>query len=202
MVAQNRQWRNIFALSLSLFLLSVSTRSHAHPSQPILVSLFSLRIPEGQAEAGSLAAGRLRSLEDQLTRAKQKIHSFQKLTGDGKQARDTFKKKKKVVGKEEAPTFNLLQLSSDDDGAGPSDGQGHVCVCHSKQWSEGQGRLLGWGGCVCVWMKGKQSECLQWQRRKEREEKRGRQRENKKGHVSVEGSTGSAFPSCRRGRKS
>ncbi|CAJ1077102.1 alpha-(1%2C6)-fucosyltransferase [Xyrichtys novacula] len=43
----------------------------------------SLRIPEGQAEAGSLAAGRLRSLEDQLTRAKQKIHSFQKLTGDG-----------------------------------------------------------------------------------------------------------------------
>ncbi|MEQ2310053.1 Alpha-(1,6)-fucosyltransferase [Ameca splendens] len=42
----------------------------------------SLRIPEGQAEAGSLAAGRLRSLEDQLTRAKQKIHSFQKLTGD------------------------------------------------------------------------------------------------------------------------
>ncbi|TMS12513.1 Alpha-(1,6)-fucosyltransferase [Larimichthys crocea] len=30
----------------------------------------SLRIPEGQAEAGSLAAGRLRSLEDQLTRAK------------------------------------------------------------------------------------------------------------------------------------
>ncbi|MEQ2165403.1 hypothetical protein GOODEAATRI_016497 [Goodea atripinnis] len=40
------------------------------------------QIPEGQAEAGSLAAGRLRSLEDQLTRAKQKIHSFQKLTGD------------------------------------------------------------------------------------------------------------------------
>lgn len=42
------------------------------------------RIPEGQGEAGSLAAGRLRSLEDQLTRAKQKIHSFQKLTGDGR----------------------------------------------------------------------------------------------------------------------
>lgn len=41
------------------------------------------RIPEGQVEAGSLAAGRLRSLEDQLTRAKQKIHSFQKLTVDG-----------------------------------------------------------------------------------------------------------------------
>lgn len=46
---------------------------------------FSPRIPEGQVEPGSLAAGRLRSLEDQLTRAKQKIHSFQKLTGDGKQ---------------------------------------------------------------------------------------------------------------------
>lgn len=42
------------------------------------------RIPEGQADAGSLAAGRLRSLEDQLSRAKQKIHSFQKLTGDGR----------------------------------------------------------------------------------------------------------------------
>ncbi|KAJ3606137.1 hypothetical protein NHX12_025658, partial [Muraenolepis orangiensis] len=44
-------------------------------------------IPEGQAEAagGSLAAaGRLRSLEDQLTRAKQKIQSFsQRLVGDG-----------------------------------------------------------------------------------------------------------------------
>ncbi|XP_041814482.1 alpha-(1,6)-fucosyltransferase [Chelmon rostratus] len=43
----------------------------------------SLRIPEGQAEAGSLAAGRLRSLEDQLTRATKKIQSLQKLTGDG-----------------------------------------------------------------------------------------------------------------------
>lgn len=42
------------------------------------------RIPEGQAEAGSLAAGKLRSLEDQLSRAKQKIHSFQKLSGDGR----------------------------------------------------------------------------------------------------------------------
>uniref|UniRef100_A0A4W5QND3 GT23 domain-containing protein n=1 Tax=Hucho hucho TaxID=62062 RepID=A0A4W5QND3_9TELE len=42
------------------------------------------RIPEGQVEeGGALAVGRLRSLEDQLTRAKQKIHSFQRLTGDG-----------------------------------------------------------------------------------------------------------------------
>ncbi|MED6257972.1 hypothetical protein ATANTOWER_001237, partial [Ataeniobius toweri] len=54
---------------------SLSFRHVAHP-------LTILRIPEGQSEAGSLAAGRLRSLEDQLTRAKQKIHSFQKLTGD------------------------------------------------------------------------------------------------------------------------
>lgn len=60
--------------------------SDVHPSHPLLV-VFLPRIPEGQAEAGSLAAGRLRSLEDQLTRAKQKIHSFQKLTGDGKQGR-------------------------------------------------------------------------------------------------------------------
>lgn len=45
------------------------------------------RIPEGQADAGSLAAGRLRSLEDQLSRAKQKIHSFQKLTGDGRRGK-------------------------------------------------------------------------------------------------------------------
>lgn len=46
------------------------------------------RIPEGQGEAGSLAAGKVRSLEDQLTRAKQKIHSFQKLTGDGRHEGD------------------------------------------------------------------------------------------------------------------
>lgn len=61
----------------------------SHPSHPLLVSS-SPRIPDGQAEAGSLAAGRLRSLEDQLTRAKQKISSFQKLTGDGKKGREGF----------------------------------------------------------------------------------------------------------------
>ncbi|KAJ8009298.1 hypothetical protein DPEC_G00087440 [Dallia pectoralis] len=44
----------------------------------------SLRIPEGQVEeGGALAVERLRSLEDQLTRARQKIHGFQRLTGDG-----------------------------------------------------------------------------------------------------------------------
>lgn len=61
---------------------------HMLPCSPITSSpclFLPPRIPEGQAEAGSLAAGRLRSLEDQLTIAKQKIHSFQKLTGDGKQ---------------------------------------------------------------------------------------------------------------------
>lgn len=63
----------------------LSTDVHMLPCSPITLFVsFSPRIPEGQAEAGSLAAGRLRSLEDQLTRAKQKIHSFQKLTGDGK----------------------------------------------------------------------------------------------------------------------
>ena len=43
------------------------------------------RIPEGQVDVGPMAVGRLRSLEEQLTRAKQKIHSFQRLTGDGEQ---------------------------------------------------------------------------------------------------------------------
>lgn len=59
-----------------IYILTVTPVSSPH-------SLTSHRIPEGQVDAGSLAAGRLRSLEDQLTRAKQKIHSFQKLTGDG-----------------------------------------------------------------------------------------------------------------------
>lgn len=61
------------------------------------------RIPDGQAEAGSLAAGRLRSLEDQLTRAKQKIHSFQKLTGDGKQDRAM----EKVAGQDLAQSLEI-----------------------------------------------------------------------------------------------
>lgn len=65
--------------------------------------VFLPRIPEGQAEAGSLAAGRLRSLEDQLTRAKQKIHSFQKLTGDGKQGRAIWK----VAGKDLAQSLEI-----------------------------------------------------------------------------------------------
>ena len=61
----------------------------------------SSRIPEGQADTGSLAAvGRLRSLEDQLTRAKQKIHSFQKLTGDGKHDRAVYKGSREGFGTE------------------------------------------------------------------------------------------------------
>lgn len=65
---------------------SMSCRTYMYSAAQTMVSLIlpPPRIPEGQAEAGSLAAGRLRSLEDQLTRAKQKIHSFQKLTGDGR----------------------------------------------------------------------------------------------------------------------
>ncbi|KAK7151253.1 hypothetical protein R3I93_012251 [Phoxinus phoxinus] len=43
----------------------------------------SLRMPEGQSD-GPISSGRLRSLEDQLSRAKQKIHSFQRLSGEGK----------------------------------------------------------------------------------------------------------------------
>lgn len=65
---------------VSDFAFSMCTHLRLHPCPR---SSFSYRIPEGQVEAGSLAAGRLRSLEDQLTRAKQKIHSFQKLTPDG-----------------------------------------------------------------------------------------------------------------------
>ena len=59
-----------------------------HPcSCPMLTSSPPLvpRIPEGQVDVGPMAVGRLRSLEEQLTRAKQKIHSFQTLTGDGEQ---------------------------------------------------------------------------------------------------------------------
>ncbi|XP_073789892.1 alpha-(1,6)-fucosyltransferase isoform X4 [Danio rerio] len=42
----------------------------------------SLRIPEGQSD-GPISSGRLRSLEEQLSRAKQKIQSFQRLSGEG-----------------------------------------------------------------------------------------------------------------------
>ncbi|XP_057209705.1 alpha-(1,6)-fucosyltransferase isoform X2 [Triplophysa rosa] len=41
----------------------------------------SLRIPEGQSD-GPVSSGRLRSLEEQLSRAKQKIHGFQRLSGE------------------------------------------------------------------------------------------------------------------------
>lgn len=55
-------------------------------------------------------------------------------------------------------------------------------------------------------MKWKRCECpdgrMGESEREERKEKRDGQRENKEGHVSVEGSVGSALPSCRRGRKS
>lgn len=46
------------------------------------------RIPEGQAEAGPMAASRLRTLEDQLIRAKEKITNFQRVSTDGKEKLD------------------------------------------------------------------------------------------------------------------
>ncbi|KAI1897818.1 hypothetical protein AGOR_G00087180 [Albula goreensis] len=42
----------------------------------------SLRMPEGPVETGPGAAGRLRTLEEQLIRAKEKIDSFQKVSGE------------------------------------------------------------------------------------------------------------------------
>lgn len=37
-----------------------------------------------------------------------------------------------------SPALNLLQLSCGDGRAMPMHGQGYVCICHPKQWSEGQ----------------------------------------------------------------
>ncbi|XP_031437164.1 alpha-(1,6)-fucosyltransferase isoform X1 [Clupea harengus] len=42
----------------------------------------SLRIPEGHSERGPVAAEKLHSLEEQLIRAKEKIHSYQQRSGD------------------------------------------------------------------------------------------------------------------------
>ncbi|XP_072555146.1 alpha-(1,6)-fucosyltransferase isoform X2 [Paramormyrops kingsleyae] len=43
----------------------------------------SLRVPEGQADVRPAAAGRLRTLEEQLTQAKEQISSLQRQSGDG-----------------------------------------------------------------------------------------------------------------------
>ncbi|XP_023662503.1 alpha-(1,6)-fucosyltransferase isoform X1 [Paramormyrops kingsleyae] len=48
----------------------------------------SLRIPEGQAETGPMAVSRLRTLEEQLIRAKEKISNFQRVSTDGKEKLD------------------------------------------------------------------------------------------------------------------
>ncbi|XP_016317189.1 alpha-(1,6)-fucosyltransferase-like [Sinocyclocheilus anshuiensis] len=55
----------------------------------------SLRIPEGQSD-GPVSSGRLRSLEEQLSRAKQKIHSFQRLSGDVGPGREQEELRRKV----------------------------------------------------------------------------------------------------------
>ncbi|KAA0708229.1 Alpha-(1,6)-fucosyltransferase [Triplophysa tibetana] len=55
----------------------------------------SLRIPEGQSD-GSVSSGRLRSLEEQLSRAKQQIHGFQRLSGEVGPGRDQEELRRKV----------------------------------------------------------------------------------------------------------
>ncbi|XP_067274322.1 alpha-(1,6)-fucosyltransferase isoform X1 [Pseudorasbora parva] len=55
----------------------------------------SLRIPEGQSD-GPVSSGRLRSLEEQLSRAKQKIHSFQRLSGEVGPGREQEELRRKV----------------------------------------------------------------------------------------------------------
>ncbi|XP_030628606.1 alpha-(1,6)-fucosyltransferase [Chanos chanos] len=55
----------------------------------------SLRIPEDQSE-GALAAGRLRSLEEQLSKAKQKIQNYQRLSGDVGPGREHEELRRKV----------------------------------------------------------------------------------------------------------
>ncbi|XP_051510281.1 alpha-(1,6)-fucosyltransferase-like isoform X1 [Myxocyprinus asiaticus] len=55
----------------------------------------SLRIPEGQSD-GPISSGRLRSLEEQLSRAIQKIHSFQRLSAEVGPGRDQEELRRKV----------------------------------------------------------------------------------------------------------
>ncbi|XP_051954497.1 alpha-(1,6)-fucosyltransferase [Xyrauchen texanus] len=55
----------------------------------------SLRIPEGHSD-GPISSGRLRSLEEQLSRAIQKIHSFQRLSAEVGPGRDQEELRRKV----------------------------------------------------------------------------------------------------------
>ncbi|XP_073672812.1 alpha-(1,6)-fucosyltransferase-like [Garra rufa] len=84
----------------------------------------SLRIPEGQSD-GPVSSGRLRSLEEQLSRAKQKIHSFQRLSGDVGPGREQEELRRKVEnGVKELWYFirsEIQKLSHGD----PSDRQKH-----------------------------------------------------------------------------
>lgn len=43
----------------------------------------SSRLPDGQADGGPGAVGKLRNLEEQLIRAKEKINSYRSLPADG-----------------------------------------------------------------------------------------------------------------------
>ncbi len=43
----------------------------------------SSRLPDGQADGGPGAVGKLRNLEEQLIRAKEKINSYRSLPTDG-----------------------------------------------------------------------------------------------------------------------
>lgn len=93
------------------------THIHTLPYPLLSLTLISCcRIPEGKVEeGGALAVGRLRSLEDQLTRAKQKIHSFQRLTGDGEQNSRTWEghvggEKRKAVGESHIGRGDQVEL--------------------------------------------------------------------------------------------
>ncbi|XP_051951263.1 alpha-(1,6)-fucosyltransferase-like [Xyrauchen texanus] len=55
----------------------------------------SLQIPEGQSD-GPISSGRLRSLEEQLSRAKLKIHSFQRLSAEVGPGREQEELRRKV----------------------------------------------------------------------------------------------------------
>lgn len=48
-----------------------------------MLLFLSLRLPNGQADANTGAAGKLRSLEEQLLRAKEQINSYRSIPVDG-----------------------------------------------------------------------------------------------------------------------
>lgn len=163
------------------------------------------RIPEGQGEGGSVAAGRLRSLEDQLTRAKQKIHSFQKLSGDGRhggglQSRIWHRAWKCMFWKCIAMSISQVRLSFWPNNQHLMAARAVIRgLCVSvPHWAAIRGARKLSGEWESVGMKRKLPVCecptgttRAWE-----------QRENNKGHLGREGSGGSVSPlRCRR-RKS